>query len=74
MGRGVRGCGSRVEGRGLWVRVRGGRGGYEGNLILHVTVVGYAVMVYWVAVDCGSKTTYTGRPDSLADPRQTMTA
>ena len=27
VGRG--GCGLRVEGRGLWVRVRGGRGGYE---------------------------------------------
>ena len=24
-------CGSRVEGRGLWVRARGGLGGYEDN-------------------------------------------
>ena len=39
-------------------------------LILHVTVVGYSVMVYCVAVDCKSKTTYTGRPGSLAGPRQ----
>ena len=39
-------------------------------LILHVTVVGYAVMVYCVAVDCKSKTTYTGRPVSLAGPSQ----
>ena len=30
MGRGD--CGSRVEGQGLWARVRGGRGGYEENL------------------------------------------
>ena len=39
-------------------------------LILHVTVVGYAVMVYCVAVDCKSKITYTGRSGSLAGPRQ----
>ena len=35
VGRGVvcpGGCGARVDGRGLLVRVRGGRGGYEGNL------------------------------------------
>ena len=32
--------------------------------------LGYAVMVYCVAVDCKSKTTYTGRPGSLAGPRQ----
>ena len=33
-GPGSRGGGSKgmwIEGRGLWVRVRGGRGGYEGN-------------------------------------------
>ena len=39
-------------------------------LISHVTVVGYAVMVYCVAGACKSKTTYTGRPGSLAGPRQ----
>ena len=39
-------------------------------LILHVTAVGHAVMVYCVGVDCKSKTTYTGRPGSLGGPRQ----